>query len=420
MSDDESDEAEPRRFERFLSRIKRHTPDGHDADEAEPSSEHAGEHDESTPQSGETESSKAGRWRDLADDSEPSERARAADSDDVDASDSQPSETRHEEQSETGSVATGSRRWSAWTEGGDTGSDESQSETDATETESGGFDSLASERDTATSDGTDDERAAHALSEGSRSPQPGRSRSWEQLGSTDVGAGSADEWGTDVATDTTSSTPERKQSVRSQTTIDSEELAQIDPTAQVLVLGSASNRVHDQACSAFLASGPEHRNALIVTTGNSVTERLRVCHEASGGSFSEFAVIAVGGGQRATEESEITESVTGSSVKLHRVSSPTNLSRLGIVISQTISKWDGDDVQPVVCFHTLTHFLNYVDTEQLFRFLQTLRGRFRESGVGAHYHLDPSTVDAEVLGILSPIFDDVVHLDENTSAGINR
>lgn len=98
------------------------------------------------------------------------------------------------------------------------------------------------------------------------------------------------------------------------------------------------------------------------------------------------------------------------SVSVASVEDPGDLTALGIKINTFLEQWEragepDDDRRLVLCFESVTVLLQYADLERVFRFLHVLIGRLRESGVEAHFHLDPTTQDEHTVATLSSLFD---------------
>jgi hypothetical protein len=62
----------------------------------------------------------------------------------------------------------------------------------------------------------------------------------------------------------------------------------------------------------------------------------------------------------------------------------------------------------VVCVSSLTALLQYVDPQRAYRFLNSLTNQFASLDAHAHYHLNPSAVDDQVVCSLSSLFDDAI------------
>ena len=92
-------------------------------------------------------------------------------------------------------------------------------------------------------------------------------------------------------------------------------------------------------------------------------------------------------------------SVDRPDVVTQNVSTPSDLTGLGIQIGQVLSEWEA----PVaVCFDSLTSMLQYVDFETAYEFLHAITGQFHAAGARAHFHIDPEAHDdTQVDGITS-------------------
>lgn len=93
------------------------------------------------------------------------------------------------------------------------------------------------------------------------------------------------------------------------------------------------------------------------------------------------------------------------------VSSPADLTGLGIAVSECLEALD-EDVTPGVCLDSLTTLLQYVDPSRAFRFLQVLVDRVRAAGGTIHCHVNPDAHDPQVCGTFDTLFDDAVTVDE--------
>ncbi|WP_096390881.1 DUF7504 family protein [Halopenitus persicus] len=200
----------------------------------------------------------------------------------------------------------------------------------------------------------------------------------------------------------------------------------LDPGSNALVLDSLSGPVSETACGRLLDAGDagtpagasDARNVLIVAIEEPAAERIDVCHRA-GIDAGEIAAIEVGshGGPRSVA-SETTGG--GQSVSLTRVSKPSNLSKLGILITKQLSEWETDDRPVVFCLHSLTALQQYVSDEKLFRFLHVLTRRLSASGGRAHFHMDPDAHHEMVVGTLRPIFDVIVRIGPDGTVDVEH
>jgi len=148
----------------------------------------------------------------------------------------------------------------------------------------------------------------------------------------------------------------------------------------------------DGACLELLSTANPDATVLWVTYTRSPSE----CIEHYDGEAS-LSVIAVGDRAGGTDPS-----VSG--VTVETVSTPDDLTGLGITLSQTLSTHE--DI--VVCFDSLTVLLQYVDHETAYEFLNAVTGQLFAADARAHFHLDPTALDRETIDALASLFDAIV------------
>ncbi|MDS0282790.1 DUF7504 family protein [Haloarcula onubensis] len=95
-------------------------------------------------------------------------------------------------------------------------------------------------------------------------------------------------------------------------------------------------------------------------------------------------------------------------VTVKSVSTPDDLTGLGITLSQALSA--NDDA--VVCFDSLTTVLRHVATETAYEFLNALTGHLYAADASAHFHLDPAAHDPETVDALASLFDAIVERED--------
>lgn len=93
------------------------------------------------------------------------------------------------------------------------------------------------------------------------------------------------------------------------------------------------------------------------------------------------------------------------------VSDPTDLSRLGVAMSEYLESWAGNGRQTVVYLDSLTKLLEHVDSDRAYKFLHLLAGRVGSVDGRGYYRLDPSAHDDQSLAVVRELADSVVDLD---------
>jgi hypothetical protein len=102
-------------------------------------------------------------------------------------------------------------------------------------------------------------------------------------------------------------------------------------------------------------------------------------------------------------------SSTSDRVRVTRTS-PTDLTGLGIAVSDALSGWSGTDGRVIVCVDSVTTMLQYAPLATVFRFLHTICRRFASVHAFSHFHLDPTAHDDRTVARLAQLFDSSVRV----------
>ncbi len=156
-----------------------------------------------------------------------------------------------------------------------------------------------------------------------------------------------------------------------------------------------------EVCTSLLSEDVDSPSVLYV----SFTQQAGACidqWETNGASARNLGVITVGDGSAA---------VNHDGVVTETVSTPSDLTGLGIQIGQFLSEWDAP---VVVCFDSLTSMLQYVDFETAYEFLHAITGQVHAAGARAHFHIDPEAHDEKQVAGITSLFDASVSLGEDT------
>lgn len=171
----------------------------------------------------------------------------------------------------------------------------------------------------------------------------------------------------------------------------------------VLLLAPSHDHREQDACGDLLTvTDPARTNVLFVTFSQSPGARTAVWQRAVGSSPAKIGVVSVDAGGRSDGTASVERSPNTKTV-----SQPGDLTGVGIALSEYLSEWD-DGNQVVVCFHSLTTLLQYADSERVFKFLNELTSRLERVGAVAHFHMDASAHDAQVLNTVKSLFGTVV------------
>ena len=161
-----------------------------------------------------------------------------------------------------------------------------------------------------------------------------------------------------------------------------------------------------ESCLEFMtATPPAQSNVLMVSYTESPDDWLRAWLTHGGDRPAEFEFIQVGETMRSTAA---VHSATPNQQVAHPITAiadPSDVSALGIAISECLANWADTENQTVVCVDSLTALLHEIEPELAFRFLHTLVGRVQAAEARACYTITPSAHDDQTLATLADLFD---------------
>jgi hypothetical protein len=177
----------------------------------------------------------------------------------------------------------------------------------------------------------------------------------------------------------------------------------------VLVLADSMSRDADEHCAAQLGSADAAPapNLLLVSLDDTPDSRFDAVVRRGPGRPANVAVVCADETRGAAAARQTGAPGVDPGPWTATVSSPADLTGLGVRIEQVISAW-ADGPEPVVlCFHSLTTLCQYVDDRAAFRFCHTVTRHLDSVGASSHFHLDPAAVDDRTVATLSALFDRV-------------
>lgn len=193
-----------------------------------------------------------------------------------------------------------------------------------------------------------------------------------------------------------------------------------DPGTNVLLLSPALEPAGQQACGA-LSTGLRSpgRDVLVVSftgTPDDVIQRLRA--QATATPPSKIGIISIGDSTRSAAATD--GGSPSGPVTISTLSSPGDLTGIGITITEQLREWAGDGNQISICFDSLSMLLQYANVDRTFRFLHVFTGRLRSVDAIAHFHMDPSVHDERTLNTIKTLFDAAVEIDDNGNWRVKR
>lgn len=181
-----------------------------------------------------------------------------------------------------------------------------------------------------------------------------------------------------------------------------------DSGESVLVLANAMDGDEDY-CGERVSSphGTVSPNALLVSLDDRPERRFEVVVRRGVGQPANVAIVSCDETRSATVTQSSLDPGSGSGLWIATVSSPGDLTGLGVRIEQALSAW-ADHAEPIeLCIHSLTTLLQYSDEQAVFRFCHALSCHLDAIGANSHFHLDPAVVDERTVITFSGLFDSV-------------
>ena len=193
----------------------------------------------------------------------------------------------------------------------------------------------------------------------------------------------------------------------------------VERGASVLFLAPSLHESTDSACLDLLSfDRPDEANVLWVTYTRSPDSCVQDWLAHAGERPDNMRFVSVGETTRsAAAASASSAGSTPGGDLIETLSTPGDLTGLGIKLSEILKEWSTNDNHTVCCFHSLTALLQYADLQTVYKFLHVLTGRFEATAVTAHFHLDPDACDQQTVSTLTSLFDTVVEFDDGDGNG---
>lgn len=176
--------------------------------------------------------------------------------------------------------------------------------------------------------------------------------------------------------------------------------AELADARNVLLAAPSMSGGEAEACTDLLIpSNPGNANALWVTFQGDASDCVDQWAAATDGQPDHAVVVVVGDSPGPQPDG----------VTVEHISSPSDLTGLGIAIGESLSEWD---TGPVVCVDSLTSMLQYVEIETAYEFLHAITGQLYAADARAHFHIDPTAHDEMTVDSIASLFDAIVEFDE--------
>ena len=104
------------------------------------------------------------------------------------------------------------------------------------------------------------------------------------------------------------------------------------------------------------------------------------------------------------------------SVNVVNINNPNDVTRLGILATKTLKRWQSLDGKISVAIDPLDVLFRYKSVEGTFRFLHIFLGKMSGGGAVSSFFVNPSASDPQSVNTLKPLFDHILTVD---SAGVD-
>ncbi|WP_255148759.1 DUF7504 family protein [Halorarius halobius] len=184
-------------------------------------------------------------------------------------------------------------------------------------------------------------------------------------------------------------------------------LEEFEAGSNVLLLGPSVSSEIDAGCRQLLHGDDEPRATLVVTFTLPPEQWVERWDDRVGDRPEELVLVTTSdtfAGPTADDELD--------DIGIEYLSTPGDLTGLGMIISKYLERWHEADRRMALCFDSLTTLLQYEELHNVYRFLHLMTTRLAGAGAHAHFHLDPATQDEQAVSTLASTFDAIARLED--------
>lgn len=183
------------------------------------------------------------------------------------------------------------------------------------------------------------------------------------------------------------------------------------PSSRNVLVESPALRDDATAGATDVLDSPGETNLLVVSYRDDPDAWLQRWRTRAESLPAEFGFVRVGETTRsAAATAGGARTARGTLPLVAAVSDPSDLTGLGIRVSEYLERWAGNGNRTVIWFDSVTALLQFVDLDRAYRFLHVLSGRVKSVDGRGYYLLDPSAHDDRTVAILQELADDAVDL----------
>ncbi|MFB6183785.1 MAG: RAD55 family ATPase [Haloarculaceae archaeon] len=193
------------------------------------------------------------------------------------------------------------------------------------------------------------------------------------------------------------------------TVLDLEELSSVQEGSGILIAGPAMTGKKRIAMEILADGSREGQGAVVVTTGDSAADVLTEYREMVPNlDESRVGIVDTRG------EGGRSEDHTTSGAFVHHVSSPGDLTGIGIGITKSIENLhNGGATSGRLALVSLSTMLTYTDKKTVFKFCHVLSSRLDAAGYLGLFTIDSGAHDDQTLQVIKQAFDGLIELREH-------
>ena len=196
------------------------------------------------------------------------------------------------------------------------------------------------------------------------------------------------------------------------------ETPDLDESALIFVAAPSIGPIEGEICTQLLCTDTDHPHVLHIDFIKSPRERTTYWAEDAPTRLSALGILNIETYTRSTATETTPEPAHQLDVTVETVSSPDNLTQLGIGITKCLDQWTDGDEEIRVCFHSVSAMIHYTSVSAVFQFLNVLRTQLAKRGATGHVHIDPNAHDDRVITQLKPLFDALVEVELDGSVDV--
>jgi len=187
--------------------------------------------------------------------------------------------------------------------------------------------------------------------------------------------------------------------------LDIEALESVRPGSNILISGPAMTGKDDLAYEILADGTRQGQGAVIVSTGDRADNVITNFRDRTGTDAVRLGVVDC--------VSDGANDATGDGIYVHNVSSPGDLTGIGIGITKALEGLHESGAQQGrLALSSLSTMLTYTDRKTVFKFCHVLSSRLDAAGYLGLFTIDSAAHDEQTLQVIKQAFDGMIEVRE--------